>query len=150
MEALSKTGNYNTKKQLAQHEKELAKAEKRLSEISLIIKRLYEDSVTGKLTDERFAELSKDYEAESAKLKARVRELQEANASYREASDNSRQFTALIQKYFDVEALDAPMLNELVSKIDVHQSLSLNGKKGRWGTWEQKIDIYYNFVGIIS
>ena len=41
----------------------------------MIIKRLYEDSVTGKLTDERFAELSKDYENETAELKARVREL---------------------------------------------------------------------------
>jgi|GEM_PF-4448153 len=68
-------GKRQYKKQLAQYEKELAKAEKRLSEISLIIKRLYEDSVTGKLTDERFAELSKDYENETAELKARVREL---------------------------------------------------------------------------
>ena len=137
VEALSKTGSDNTKKQLAQYEKELAKAEKRLSEISLIIKRLYEDNYNGKLTDERFSELLNGYETESAELKARVRELQEAKAAYREANDNSRQFTALIRKYFDVEALDAPMLNELVSKIEVHERA-------------QKIDIYYNFVGILS
>ena len=113
VEALSKTGSDNTKKQLAQYEKELAKAEKRLSEISAIIKRLYEDSVTGKLTDDRFAELSKDNENERAELKARVRELQEASASYREANDNSRQFTSLIRKYLDVEALDAPCSTNL-------------------------------------
>ena len=58
VEALSKTGSDNTKKQLAQYEKELVKAEKRLSEISLIIKRLYEDNVMGKLADERFCEMS--------------------------------------------------------------------------------------------
>ena len=150
VEALSKSGSDHTQKQLAKAEKELVKAEKRLSEISLIIKRLYEDSVTGKLTDERFYELSRDYENESAGLKARVAELKKTNASYREATDNSRQFTALIRKYFDVEVLDAAMLNELVRKIDVHQSVNINGKKGRGGVWEQKIDIYYNFVGIIG
>ena len=150
VDALSKSGSETTKKQLAQAEKEIAKSEKRLAEISLIIKRLYEDNVIGKLTDERFYELSRDYENESTELKARVSELHKANATYRAATDNSRQFTTLIRKYFDVEALDAPMLNELVSKIDVHQSVNTNGKKGRWGTWEQKVDIYYNFVGIIG
>lgn len=115
-----------------------------MSEISLIIKRLYEDSVTGKLTDERFCEMSRDYENESAELKARVRELQEATALYREANDNSRQFTALIRKYFDVEELDALMLNELVSKIEVHEREIADGER------EQKINIYYNFVGILS
>jgi hypothetical protein len=73
-----------------------------------------------------------------------VRELQEATASYREANDNSRQFTALIRKYFDVEELDAPIRNELVSKIEVHEREIADGERA------QKIDIYYNFVGILS
>ena len=144
IEALSKSGSDNTKKQMAQYEKEITKTEKRLSEVSLIIKRLYEDSVTGKLTDERFCELSKGYEAESAELKAKAREARKAIVAYGEATDNSRQFTALIKKYFEIEALDAPMLNELVNKIEVHEREISNGER------EQKIDIFYNFVGILS
>ena len=76
VEALSKTGSDNTQKQLAQYEGEISKTEKRLSEISLIIKRLYEDSVIGKLTDERFCEMTAGYENENAALKTRVCELQ--------------------------------------------------------------------------
>jgi predicted ATPase with chaperone activity len=145
VEALNISNSDNTKKQLAQYEKQIVKSEKRLSEISMIIKRLYEDSVIGKLTDERFSEMSKGYETESADLKETVREAQKAIVAHKDANSNSRQFTALIQKYFNVEALDAPMLNEIVNKIEVHErEITNNGER------VQKIDIYYNFVGIID
>jgi len=144
IESLCKTGNDASKKQLAQLSNNITKAEKRLSEISLIIKRLYEDSVIGKLTDERFCELSKGYEAEGAELKTYVRELHKTVASHRKANDNSRRFTALIKKYFEIEELDAPMLNELISKIEVHEREAFNGVR------HQRIDIYYNFVDTLG
>ena len=105
---------------------------------------LYEDSVIGKLTDERFCEMSKGYEAESADLKTRIQEAQKAISSYKDTDSNSRRFAALMQKYFDVKELDAAMLNAIVQKVDVHEREIMNGER------EQKIDIYYNFVGIIS
>ena len=141
---LSKLGSDKAKKQLVQNKKEMVKAEKRLSEISLIIKRLYEDSVIGTLTAERYRELSADYEKESADLKARLSELQEVADSYREATGNSHKFTAMIKAYFNVEELTAPMLNELISRIEVHERVIVNGER------QQKVDIYYNFVGIIA
>ena len=52
------------KRRNAARKKELEAAEKRISELSAIFKRLYEDSVTGRISDERFTELSADYEAE--------------------------------------------------------------------------------------
>jgi len=144
IDALNKAGSDSTKKRLAQYEKEIIKSEKRLSEINLIIKRLYEDSVTGKLTDERFCEMSKGYEDESANLKSRIREAQKAISSYRDVDSNSRQFTALIQKYFDIRELDAPTLNELVNMIEVHEREVMDGER------HQRINIYYNFVGILD
>jgi len=144
VEALNMSNSDNTKKRLTQYEKEIVKSEKRLSEISTIIKRLYEDNVNGKISDERFYEMSKGYETESADLKTKVREAQNAIIAYRDANSNSHQFTALIQKYFNVEALDAPMLNEIVNKVEVHERKLINGER------VQKIDIYYNFVGIID
>ena len=144
IEALCKIGSDNTKKQVAQYEKDVIKIEKRLTEISVIIKRLYEDSVIGKLTDERFCEMSKDYEAESADLKARLSEAQKALSSYKGSTANSAQFTRMIKNYFDIEKLDAAMLNELISKIVVYERDVVEGNR------EQLVDIYYNFVGIIN
>lgn len=44
---------------------------------SLIFKRIYEDNITGKLTDERFIKLSRDYELEQDNLKATSKILRE-------------------------------------------------------------------------
>jgi len=98
----------------------------------------------GKLTDERFCEMTKDYEMESADLKARVRDAEKAISSHKDADSNSRQFTALIKKYFDVTELDAAMLNMIVEKIVIHERDVLEGER------HQRIDIYYNFVGILG
>ena len=52
------------KRKTAAATKQLEQAQERISEVSRIIKRLYEDNVNGKISDERFMELSADYEAE--------------------------------------------------------------------------------------
>ena len=64
------------KRRNAARKKELEAAEKRISELSAIFKRLYEDSVSGRISDERFTELSADCEAEQQELKERVARIQ--------------------------------------------------------------------------
>lgn len=53
---------------LAKRQKTLADAEKRITELDTIFKRLYEDTISGKLSDERFQKLSADYEKEQHQL----------------------------------------------------------------------------------
>lgn len=144
IQALCKVGNDNTKKQLSQYEKDIVKAEKRLAEISIIIKRLYEDSIIGKLTDERFMEMSKGYEEESADLKIRLNEARKAIADYKDVNANSAQFVKLIRDYFDIEELNTEMLNKLIKKVVVHERDIVDEKR------QQMVDIYYNFVGVIE
>ena len=64
------------KRRNAAKKKELEATEKRIAELSAIFKRLYEDSVTGRISDERFTELSADYEAEQRELKERAAAIQ--------------------------------------------------------------------------
>ena len=144
VEMLCAAGNANIKKQLSQYEKDIVKAEKRLSEISLIIKRLYEDNVMGKLTDERFCEMSGGYEAEAKELKTQIRQAQSAISSYKTTSNNSTQFVKLVKNYIGVETLNTAILNELIDKIVIHERDLVDG--GR----QQAVDIYYNFVGAVG
>ena len=51
------------------HKKRLAQAEKRLTELERLFIRIYEDNVTGRITNERFFMMSKTYEDEQAQLK---------------------------------------------------------------------------------
>ena len=52
-----------------QSKRKLEKQRRRITELDMIIQRLYEDNVTGKLTGERFAQLSTTYEMSLAELK---------------------------------------------------------------------------------
>lgn len=63
------------KKQLAAKHRELSKAKKRIAEIDALIQKIYEDNASGKLSDERYATLSRSYEEEQKTLKAAVPEL---------------------------------------------------------------------------
>ena len=78
------------KRRNAAKKKELEAAEKRIAELSAIFKRLYEDSVTGRISDERFTELSADYEAEQRELKERAAAIQaELSQSWYAAGQHS-------------------------------------------------------------
>ncbi len=78
------------KRRNAARKKELDAAEKRIAELSAVFKRLYEDSVTGRISDERFAELSADYEAEQQELKERAARIQAELSKAQEATGQRR------------------------------------------------------------
>jgi len=77
-----------TKKDLAAKRKELEKSKQRISELDSLFKRLYEDHVGQRLTDERFDKLSVDYEAEQKQLVERVTALETDLAEQGEKAAN--------------------------------------------------------------
>ncbi len=133
------------KRRHAARKKELEAAEKRISELSAIFKRLYEDSVSGRISDERFTELSADYEAEQKELKERVAAIQKELSKSQEATANAGKFMNIVRKNMNFEELTPTLLRESVEKIIVHEcSYDENG------TRRQDIDIYYSFVGKVE
>lgn len=133
------------KRKNAARRKELDAAEKRIAELSAIFKRLYEDSVAGRITDERFTELSADYEAEQKQLKDRAAELEAELSKAQEATVNADRFLKVIHKYMGFEELTHTLLREFVEKIIVHECYHDAN-----GTRRQDVEIYYNFVGKID
>ena len=133
----------------AAKKRELETAQKRISELSAIFKRLYEDSVTGRISDERFSELSADYEAEQKELKERVAGLQEELSKAQEATENAEKFMKVVRKHTSFEELTPTLLREFVEKIVIHESVALDGKR-RGKLRRQEIEIYYSFVGKVE
>ncbi len=132
----------------AAKKKELEAAEKRIAELSAIFKRLYEDSVTGRISDERFTELSADYEAEQKELKERAARLREELSKAQEATANAEKFMNVVRRHTTIEELTPTLLREFVEKIVVHES-ALDGKR-RGKLRRQEIEIYYSFVGKVE
>jgi DNA invertase Pin-like site-specific DNA recombinase len=137
------------KRKDAARRKEMEAVQRRITELSSIFKRLYEDSVSGRISDERFTELSADYEQEQTTLKARLAEIQAEQGRAREASANVEKFMGIIRRHTTFEELTPTLLREFVEKIVVHESVALDGKR-RGKQRRQEIEIYYSFVGKVD
>ena len=121
--------------------KQLQKSQQRHDELDLIIKRLFEESVTGKLTAKRFEVLSQGYEQEQSELEQTIAELQAGLEQYNADSDRANSFIKIVKKYTDFSELTPAMLNEYVEKIVVFEAEKINGKR------KQRVDIFLNFIG---
>lgn len=148
-ELLTEQTEDGSKRRNAAKKKELEAAEKRIGELSAIFKRLYEDSVAGRISDERFTELSADYEAEQKELKERAAVLQSELSRTLEATANAEKFMKVVRKYTSFEELTPTLLREFVEKIVIHESEALDGKR-RGKLRRQEIEIYYSFVGKVE
>lgn len=137
------------KRRNAAKKKELEAAEKRINELSAIFKRLYEDSVTGRISDERFTELSADYEAELRELKEKAAGLKAELSKAQEATVNAEKFMNVVRKHTSFEELTPTLLREFVEKIVIHETEALDGKR-RGKLRRQEIEIYYSFVGKVE
>jgi DNA invertase Pin-like site-specific DNA recombinase len=126
-------------RELAKKKGELEKAETRIVELDSIIKRLYEDNVTGKLTDERFIKLSRDYEREQDGLKTAIETTRCDLKEQERGRANVTSFITATKKYTDLKELDATVLREFIEKVYVSE------KDKETGTRE--IKIVYNFIG---
>ena len=149
MKLLTDQTEDGSKRRNAAKKKELEAAEKRIAELSAIFKRLYEDSVTGRISDERFTELSADYEAEQKELKEKAAALQSELSKTLEATANAEKFMKVVRKYTSFEELTPTLLREFVEKIVIHESEALDGKR-RGKLRRQEIEIYYSFVGKVE
>lgn len=131
-------------KHISKNKKELEKAKNRVIEIDNLFMHIYEDNVSGKITDDRFRNLSFNYDNEQKELKAKIEQLSKDIENTEKKDTDITQFISNVKKYTEITELTPEILNELIEKIIIHQAEKVNGKK------VQEIDIYYRGVGIIS
>jgi DNA invertase Pin-like site-specific DNA recombinase len=129
-------------KELGKKRETLKKSEIRIAELDSIIKRLYEDNISGKLTDERFIMLSREYEQEQSALKTAADATRRELSGQEQKRGNVKNFIAATRKYTDLQALDATVLREFVDKIYI----SARDKD----TKTREIEIVYNFIGAFN
>ena len=98
----------------------LATAKQRVSELEVLLCKIYEDNILGKLSDSRYATLDAQYEKEQSELNAEISTLEKAVKSYEKHEKDADRFIALIDKYENFDKLTIAMLNEFIEKILVH------------------------------
>ena len=122
---------------------QLAQAERRLAELDRLFIRIYEDNVSGRVTDERFSLMSKTYEDEQAQLKVDIHRLrQEIEVQERQIEDLEK-FIQRVHKYEDLQEMTPYALRELVNGIYIEAPDKSSGKR------RQGVRISYDLVGFI-
>ena len=131
------------RKDLSRKRRELEKMEKRIAELDTLFLRIYEDNVSGKLSDERFELMSKTYEAEQAEKKLLAQTLRIELDETKQKTDELEKFISKVKKITEIKELTPELVHEFISKIVVHAPYSKDKRR------HQAIDIYYSGVGII-
>ena len=121
--------------------RKLKKDNKRVAELDNIIKKLYESFAVGRISEERFDILIKEYEAEQKTLQDSVSEAENQLAFFEKDTANVEQFLELAKKYTDFTELTTVMINEFIEKIIVHAPEKVDGDR------VQEVEIYLNFIG---
>ncbi len=117
---------------------EIVKTRKRIDELDRIIQKLYEDNVSGRITDERYDKMAQNYESEQTMLSKKLAELEEAEASYGEERNSIDDFIANANRFIDIQELTPEIVHAFISKIYVYE------KKEKWSRTEgNDIDIVF-------
>ena len=127
---------------------ELAKAGRRIAELDRIIKKLYEDNVNGKLSDERFAKMLTDYESEQAALVSGTETLRAELEAIQSKTTDLQSFMNIVERCSEITELTADVARTFVDRIIVHEAvLYQNPKRKGPQSRSQEVHIFLNFIG---
>jgi hypothetical protein len=123
---------------------EFKKADERAASLNRIIRKIYEDNLEGKISDERFAILLADYEAEQKVLKEKLVVLKTELEQAQEEKASVGKFLNLVKQYTEIPELTAEIARTFIDKIVVHECVKQpNGRKRK----SQELEIYFNHIG---
>ena len=123
---------------------ELERCTSRQNRVNTLYEKLYEDNALGKVTDEWFLHMSQKYGIEREELKTKIVKLHEELEALGEKKSERVVFVESIRRFIRMETITAPLLHELIDRIEVHETEGTGKNK------TQRIVIHYRFVGNIE
>ena len=130
---------------MKKHTAELAKAEKRKTEVDRLFAKMYEDRVSERITEYNFNMLSQRYQTEQQELAEKIEKLNADLVAQQQSAVDAEKWVNLIKQYVNPSELTAELLNALIEKIVVHEAV-----KDESNTRTQEIEIYYRFIGKVE
>lgn len=135
------TSRDKQKESIRSLKRKIAQDTKRVNELNMLMKKLYEDNISGKLSDKRFELMLSEFENEQDTLEISMENAKAEIEKYESDTVRADKFIELVKRYTDFSELTTPMLNEFVEKILVHEADYSSGER------VQEVEIYLNFIG---
>ena len=95
--------------------------------------------MSGKISDERFEMMSKNYEAEQKELRQIIPELSQFIEAREQKNADTAQLIGIVRKYSEIPKLTPEIMHEFIEKIVVHAPDKSSGHR------TQQIDICFRF-----
>ena len=124
---------------------EFASLERRNNELNALFRRLYEDNVLGKVTNEQFRMLSDGYNTEQREITERLPIVKQEIEDLKAAATNVERFVDIANKYTDLRELTPEVLRTFIERIIIHERTAKHSK-----TATQQIDIYFRYIGKLA
>lgn len=132
------------KQEIARLNQVVRNSKKRIEEIDRIITRLYEDNISGKISDERYVKMATGYESEQKELSEQTSADEKKLAEMKQKTNDLRLLLQTLRKCTDITELNRELVNRLIQRIEVHNNDKYDGH------CHVKVDIYFTGVGIID
>ena len=141
---LTSRSETKSKRELKTSLKEIEESEARIKTLDKIIQSLYEDKVSGKISEERYLKMSENYENEQRLLTEKVSLLKADIEKSKSKSDDISKFVSLVDKYSDFKELTPEILRAFIDKVLIYEKQKVDGY------YKHTIEIIYNFVGAVE
>ena len=125
------------KQEIARLNQVVRNSKKRIEEIDRIITRLYEDNISGKISDERYVKMATGYESEQKELSEQTSADEKKLAEMKQKTNDLRLLLQTLRKCTDITELNRELVNRLIQRIEVHNNDKYDGH------CHVKVDIYF-------
>lgn len=123
---------------------EIAVLRRRERELDGIIEKLYDDHLSGLISDSRLRKLLEKYEGEAELVQKRLTDLEKPAQPAADPRQAYEQFYKLVREYTELEALDPELLFKLIEKIEIGQGFYQKMETGRVKV--QTVKIWFRFM----
>ncbi len=143
-EMLAEKSNEDAIREQKHLESIIQKSQSRMKKVEVFFEKLYEKNVSGEVTDEWFMLQSQKYGEERMELKTKIADAQEKLLSIDSIKQNKDNFIAAVRKFMEMDKLTAPLLKELIERIEVCHIEGVGKNR------TQHFKIHYKFIGCIA
>ena len=132
------------KSELQKLKSKVESGKRRISELDVIISRIYEDNILGKLSDDRYSRMASMYENEQRELIETISKSEQELEKAEQQNIDMRLLLKTLREITDFRELTPTIVNSLIQRIEVHNNDKYDGH------CHVKVDIYFTAVGIID
>jgi len=143
-EMLAEKSNEDAIREQKHLESLIQKSQSRMKKVEVFFEKLYEKNISGEVTDEWFMLQSQKYGEERMELKAKIVDAHERLLSIDSIKQNKDNFISAVRKFMEMDKLTAPLLKELIERIEVYHIEGVGKNR------TQHFKIHYKFIGCIA